>query len=154
MEETYRPVMGFESYQVSSLGNVRGKWGVLRSYINNAGYPTVKLSVAGRSYSVRIHQAVMLAFIGPYPPGMEIRHLNGEKTDNRLENLQYGTRSENMYDRVRHGTHHQSRKTFCPWGHPYDAANTYWRPDAGRGCKTCRADACTRRRGARHTVDA
>ena len=45
-----------------------------------------------------VHQLVMKAFVGPAPDGMEIRHLNGNPADNRLANLKYGTRTENILD--------------------------------------------------------
>lgn len=47
---------------------------------------------------------VMLAFVGPRPDGLDVCHGNGNPADNRLENLRYGTRSENMRDALRHGT--------------------------------------------------
>ena len=42
--------------------------------------------------------------MGPRPEGMECRHLNGDRKDNRIENLRWGTRAENAQDRVIHGT--------------------------------------------------
>ena len=45
-----------------------------------------------------VHQLILKAFIGEPPKGQEVRHLNGIPTDNRLENLEYGTRSENIHD--------------------------------------------------------
>ena len=50
-----------------------------------------------------MHQLVMLAFHGPPPPGLETMHLNGIPTDNRPENLKYGTHSENVTDMYRKG---------------------------------------------------
>ena len=47
---------------------------------------------------VPVHQLVMRAFVGEPPEGMEVRHLNGDPTDNRLENLKYGSRTENILD--------------------------------------------------------
>jgi DNA invertase Pin-like site-specific DNA recombinase len=51
-----------------------------------------------------VHQLVLLTFVGPLPEGQEVRHLNGDRSDNRLENLCYGTRKENANDAVEHGT--------------------------------------------------
>lgn len=45
-----------------------------------------------------VHQIVMQTFIGTPPSGMEVLHVNGNPTDNRLENLRYGTRTENILD--------------------------------------------------------
>src|SRR5262249_12949164 len=72
-------------------------------------------------------------------PHHEVRHLNGIRTDNRPENLAWGTKSENMQDAVRHGTHLETRKTHCPEGHEYTPENTIMggRNRKSRGCKKC-----------------
>ncbi len=91
-----------------------------------------------------VHQLVTESFIGARPPGLEVCHNNGDPGDNRLSNLRYGTRSENTFDRVRHGTHHEAIKTHCPQGHPYDEINTlvYTRPsgETDRRCRACRRE--------------
>jgi hypothetical protein len=46
----------------------------------------------------------MLAFQGPCPNGLEVRHLDGNRTNPKLNNLKYGTRIENMQDAILHGT--------------------------------------------------
>ncbi len=51
-----------------------------------------------------VHQLVLRAFVGLPLSGMECRHINGSRKDNRLENLQWGTKKENAEDRVRHDT--------------------------------------------------
>ncbi|QFR23087.1 NUMOD4 motif-containing HNH endonuclease [Schleiferilactobacillus harbinensis] len=45
-----------------------------------------------------VHELVALTFIGPRPPGADIRHLNGNPRDNRVVNLAYGTRTQNILD--------------------------------------------------------
>ena len=50
-----------------------------------------------------VHQLVMKTFVGPTPDGMEILHNNGNPQDNRLENLRYGTRTQNILDVYRQG---------------------------------------------------
>lgn len=45
-----------------------------------------------------VHQLIMQTFVGEAPHGKEVRHLNGNPTDNRLCNLAYGTRTENIID--------------------------------------------------------
>jgi predicted XRE-type DNA-binding protein len=57
------------------------------------GYHSVQLSNRRR---VTVHKLVAEAFIGPRPDGCQVNHKNGIKTDNRVENLEYVTRSENM----------------------------------------------------------
>ena len=57
-----------------------------------------------RANFIMMHTLVMLTFVGPRPEGMDIDHLNADKHDNRLSNLQYVTRTENLARRsVDHG---------------------------------------------------
>jgi hypothetical protein len=62
-----------------------------------AGYRALRPwieGVAGRA--VYVHRLVAEAFIGPCPEGHEVNHLNGNKQDNRVENLEYTTRQGNV----------------------------------------------------------
>lgn len=70
-----------------------------RGYLRIAYRPA-----AGRRRTERVHVLVLHAFVGPRPPGAECCHNNGDRSDNRLSNLRYGTRKENAEDRSRHGT--------------------------------------------------
>jgi hypothetical protein len=53
---------------------------------------------------VLVHRLVLLAYHGDPPDGHQARHLNGNSLDNRIENLAWGTASENVLDQRRHGT--------------------------------------------------
>lgn len=50
-----------------------------------------------------VHHIIMETFVGETPQGMEIRHLNGDPTDNRLSNLAFGSRTDNILDVFRQG---------------------------------------------------
>ncbi len=69
--------------------------------------------------------------------------LNGNRTDNRLENLQYMTHQENEAQKLEHGSilrgaqTWQGKKTHCPKGHPYSEQNTYRTKEGWRQCVTC-----------------
>ena len=123
MTERWKPVVGFEGlYEVSSLGNVRslakvlpfrskhGRWftrqtktALISKNLMNAGYHIVHL-YRGDVRTVRTVHSVVAAFLGPRPAGLDVAHWNGQKLDNRVENLRYATRSENHLDKRRHGT--------------------------------------------------
>ena len=60
---------------------------------DNKGYLTVTLPNCKR---VRIHKIVALAFVGGYEPGLTVDHINGDKTDNRVENLQWLSNADNV----------------------------------------------------------
>jgi hypothetical protein len=95
-------------YEVSSFGRVRSrprrrtKGGILRLHLNRYGYPEVKL---GGKRTTLVHVMVATAFLGPRPAGKEVRHLDGDPTNNRPENLAWGTHLENVHDTIRHGRH-------------------------------------------------
>lgn len=113
---------------------------IKQSFTGN-GYLRCRVSVDGKNIDVRIHRLVCEAFHGlPTPEAPDVRHLNGIKTDNRAENLCWGTKSENMLDKQRHGTDWQKRKTHCPRGHALDGDNVHRRADrpGSRECLTCK----------------
>lgn len=104
MREQWRAVQGFEGrYSVSDQGRVRSEdhWDgrrnvtgrILRPGRSNSGHVSVAI---GRGNSRLVHQLVLEAFVGPRPPRHEVMHKNGRPADNRLANLKYGTRSENL----------------------------------------------------------
>ena len=160
-EEIWKPVVGWEGlYEVSDHGRVRSldravrtKGGqttvregrVLRPAINSNGYKIVVVQAGERRSALRVHRLVLAAFVGPCPEGMQVCHGDGDRTNNSLGNLRYGTASENRIDSVVHGTHPHAAKTHCPYGHPLTMPNlirALWRKGY-RGCL-----ACDRARGA------
>jgi hypothetical protein len=149
--EEWRPIDGYDGvYEVSNMGNVRswtarsnGK--LLRSRAQRDGHILVNLAKNGRQTTYQIHRLVAEAFLGPMPSGLETRHLNGIPSDNRLANLAYGTRQENMRDKIIHGTDagptaENRSKTHCVRGHVFSPENTYMRAGVWRVCRKCNAD--------------
>lgn len=115
----YRDIPGFPGYRVGSDGGVwsslNGKYGLRDWWTRlspgfdrrgSAVYLRVSLRDRGRrkSVSILVHILVLLAFRGPCPDGLETRHLDGDGTNNRLDNLEYSTHQINVADRTRHGT--------------------------------------------------
>jgi hypothetical protein len=114
--ERWLPVVGWEGlYDVSSLSRVRslprptargvrgGKILSPRTGRDSRGYPMVTLARDGTRITSTVHRLVAAAFIGPCPEGQEVRHGPGGKLDASLANLCYGTRAQNIQDRVRDG---------------------------------------------------
>ena len=105
--ETWKVIPGYEGlYEVSDQGNVRTfRRGANGRLLKPGRMPQGHLSVAlGRGNSQCVHKLVLLTFVGPAPDRHECCHNNGNPADNRLENLRWGTRSDNIRDAVRHGT--------------------------------------------------
>lgn len=72
-----------------------GRIKVLKPAINK-GYLQVELRKDGKRKGFLVHRLVVTSFIGPIPKGMEVNHINEDKRDNRLENLELVTHKENI----------------------------------------------------------
>lgn len=158
--EQWRPVLGHESsYEVSSLGRVRSLdrmitdsrgrsrlvAGKVLSQIANvrSGKLSVKL---GKTTRAMVHHLVLEAFVGPRPSGAYGLHWDDNPDNNCIENLRWGTPSDNMHDKVRNGLHHNALKTHCKYGHPLDGSNLSIDTLGKRVCKSCQRDRMRRYR--------
>jgi len=97
----WRRLPTHDGYEVSANGDIRNmRTGyVLKPISSPSGHVHVFLN----GQRVRVHHAVLLAFVGPRPEGMETRHLDGDPTNNVVTNLAWGTRGENAADTRKHG---------------------------------------------------
>ncbi|WP_302847290.1 NUMOD4 motif-containing HNH endonuclease [Arthrobacter sp. ok362] len=151
--EDWRPIPGFDGYEVSNTGRVRserrGPWRVLAAH-EERGYVRTSLWNGRRMVRPRVHQLVAAAFLGPAPLGTEVRHKDGKRSNNTPANLEHGTSSENSLDAVRHGTHNMSRKTHCKRGHEFTPENTsrfeLATGSIARRCKQCQNETAKRYR--------
>lgn len=98
--ETWKDIAGHEGrYAVSNRGRVRNIFGAIKAQrYDKYGYPRLNLFKGDKTkLEIRhVHALVAESFIGSRPEGREVNHKNGIKDDNRLENLEYVTRSENI----------------------------------------------------------
>lgn len=106
MKEEWRPVVGYESrYEVSNLGALRrtcatkgGRKEEMMPYMNAKGYLRIRLSHGTKDTSKahRVHKLVAAAFIGPAPEKHEVNHIDADKQNNGLDNLEYVSHAKNM----------------------------------------------------------
>lgn len=105
--ELWKTISTHENYQVSSLGNVRGpRKDRLKLVDGGQGYLKVTLSKNGKHVDKRVNRLVAEAFI-PNPDNLPlVMHKDNNRANNCVDNLAWGTHSENnqyMYDCGRHG---------------------------------------------------
>lgn len=111
--EQWKSITGYEGlYEVSSLGRVRSLWDgrlqihrtkVLKPMKNKCGYLFVVLFKNGERKMFRVHRLVSEAFIDNPLNKQEVNHKDEDKTNNRVDNLEWMTRNEN----INYGTHNE-----------------------------------------------
>jgi hypothetical protein len=108
IDEFWSNVPGYEGvYEVSTLGNFRRadtRRPVAVTFSPKNGYGYVHLSKGGIAQNYRAHRIVLQANVGLPSGTQDGRHLDGNKRNNRLDNLAWGTALENTDDKRRHGT--------------------------------------------------
>ncbi len=123
--EEWKPVVGYEGlYEVSSLGNIRSlERNIVRSdgvvthirakmicpVLNEDGYRQCKLCRNGKHSTKRVHRIVAEAFIdNPYGYD-EVNHIDSNRENNCVENLEWINHRENVYQAIREGRHFCTR---------------------------------------------
>lgn len=84
------------------------------------------------------HRVAYTEAKGPIPDGLQIDHLCRNRGCMNPDHLEAVTPYENKRRSPFFHENQHTRKTHCPYGHPYDKENTYYRPEGWRGCKVCR----------------
>lgn len=99
MKEEWKPILGFEGYEISTLGRVKslrkGNPKILKSHIVGAGYLKNELMQNDIPHLRYVHRLVAQAFIPNVDNKPEANHLDGDKTNNHVNNLEWVTHEEN-----------------------------------------------------------
>lgn len=129
---TYKDIPGFPGYRVGDDGSVwtcfamkrvgsrrvqTDSWKLLGQYANpkrgnGRMYRYLNLHRDGKQKTFMVHSLVLNTFIGPRPNGYECRHLDGDVSNNRLQNLKWGTPQANADDRIKHGRVRKGEEKF------------------------------------------
>lgn len=152
--EIWKPIPGYEGYyEISNHGKVKslarivprrnGTYHsvperILKQTADHNGhfyFTAVKNAKRERMYTQRV---VLICFVGPPPIVADACHNDGDPSNNHITNLRWDSRSGNVRDMVKHGSHNNARKTHCKWGHEFSPENTQLRKDGkGRSCVKC-----------------
>lgn len=130
---TYRDIPGFPGYRVGDDGSVWTCWEKksppTANRHNRTGRTPWRIGQTWRRLSLNykknknryvvevsgktcfVHQLILLSFVGPCPVGMEACHNDGNRTNNRADNLRWDTKKANAADRDRHGTTARGSRT-------------------------------------------
>ena len=124
-DEVWKDIEGYPNYMVSNYGRVKNcmRNKILRPGLGGNGYLTVCLYKNGEGKSYRVNRLVALAFV-PNPEGKEdVNHIDEDKLNNCASNLNWMTRSENIY----HSSHkHAQHYSFVnPDGERVDIFNLF-----------------------------
>ena len=105
IKERWKEIEGFPNYEVSDQGRVRNKKTgcILKPDIAKGGYHRITLYNEYGPKHFFIHTLVTRSFIGKKPDNMEVDHLDGDKSNNSLSNLDYCTSSENKERAIKLG---------------------------------------------------
>lgn len=127
-DEEWRPLPAYEGlYAVSNLGRIMNtrilsgrkrrpcrvpRWGcVMSPHHNHDGYLIIHLCKEGKSTSRGLHGLVLSAFAGPRPDGYVCNHIDGNRENNRVENLEWCTQKANIYNAMERGTHPKGERS-------------------------------------------
>lgn len=93
---------------------------VLNTWLSTAGYPTFKID----GKNIRVHRAVAEAFIPRVEGKPDVNHVDGNKTNNHVSNLEWCTRGENAIHALRNGLHSNAETPIV--GYNEDTGEGYW----------------------------
>lgn len=154
----------YEQYEVSSDGRVRSidryiqqrgseyhanrvwtqfyRGREIKTFVSLNGYRIFRFSNDNRVQNAAVHRWVCEAFHGlPESADLQACHVNDIKSDNRPENLYWGSPRKNALDAIRNGRNVKSNQTHCKRGHEFTPENTLIRadrPPSHRECKACK----------------
>lgn len=118
MSEQWRSVLGYEGlYEVSNLGHVVSVKFNKRKRLNpkptSRGYKRITLRKDRKRKGVFVHEMVLEAFVSQRPDGLVANHKNGDKSDNRVQNLEWITQKQNVHHAIRKGNFFTPRGEQC-----------------------------------------
>lgn len=120
LPDNAKEIPGFRGYYATSDGKVWSgpKTGIGRNHPGgflslgkaSSGYLVVVLSKERKRYTKSVHRLILETFSGRPSKNLDCCHNNGDRLDNRIENLRWDTRKNNEADKVKHGTDNRGER--------------------------------------------
>lgn len=108
-------IPNFDRYYVTPEGSVytvfKNQLVKRKTYITKNGYEIIKLAKKGKYYRKLVHRLVAEAYINSNSIGLEVNHKDGNKLNNKVENLEFVTHSENMHHAFKNKLINRNKKT-------------------------------------------
>lgn len=130
IDEVWKDIPGYDGYQASTLGRIKSvnrvrpqknRWGtvtnffhkgqILKSTKRKNKYEQVSLSINGRHIKREVHYFVAITFLGEIKKGMEINHIDFNKQNNSVKNLEIVSKLKNIQHNITFGRHNRSKLT-------------------------------------------
>lgn len=113
-------------YEASNEGRIRNRrtGKIMKTHINRQGYESLQIRIDGKPVVKRVHRLVAEAFHGGKHPGLDVNHIDGNKRNNRPENLEFCTRQENTrhsYDIGLSWSHKKKKIRIVETGEEFDS---------------------------------
>ena len=102
ISEKWKEIKGYPNYEISNMGRVRSKpregtkGGIVKQFIRGGTYYKVKIYKDGKQFNVWTHRLVATHFIANPKNKPQVNHKDGNKLNNRADNLEWVTCSENL----------------------------------------------------------
>lgn len=103
MKEIWKKIAD-TNYYISNKGRVKNSNGYIKKQTKDArGYLRLQLYIDGKKINFRIHRLVAMAFLENPENKKTVNHIDGNKENNNVDNLEWATYSENQYHAIRTG---------------------------------------------------
>lgn len=91
----FKPIPNFENYLISEDGVIVSKRGIVTPYLKR-GYLRIRLNKESKRYDFGVHKLVAIAYLGEPEGGLEVNHIDANKTNNHVSNLEWLSHADNV----------------------------------------------------------